>query len=242
MVRGRMGKRGKKKITVQGKDGEAAKPAGSPPSGESTHDGEDSPGKIVSLPLDETHETEEEQRSQRELELLDKYQRLMAEFDNFRKRVRRDAADHDRVIRGRLLLKILPVLDDYDRAQKLPSNEEIKEETKDREALLTILRRLAEILEREGLEPMETAAGDGFDPEFHEAIGALPSEEIPAQHVLDIFELGYRFEKKPLRPARVMVSTGPAAVRLEEESRDKGEACDPEEISPDGTNRPDPDE
>ncbi|MBU1699425.1 MAG: nucleotide exchange factor GrpE [Candidatus Eisenbacteria bacterium] len=238
MVRGKMGRRGKEQGEAEVKDAVAATSNDSTPSMTPSENEEGLTGKVVGLTQDEEPGSEEEQRSYRELELLDKYQRLLAEFDNFRKRARREAEDQDRLSRGRLLLKILPVLDDYDRAQKSFS----EGERSDSEALLTILRRLAEILSREGLEPIGMAVGDGFDPAFQEAIGALPSEEIPAQHVLDIFERGYHFDKRLLRPARVMVSTGPAATQQDEVSREEAEACDPEERSPDGTNRPHPDE
>jgi molecular chaperone GrpE len=150
--------------------------------------------------------TGEEGPSLRERELEDRYLRLLADFDNFRKRVRREQEELDARIKAEMIRRILPILDDYDRARGAAGP---TEHPTDRDALLGILGRLAQALEQEGLEPIPAGPGDPFDPEIHEAIGTAPSEHIPEHRILEVFERGYRFRGKLLRPVRVLVSSGP---------------------------------
>jgi molecular chaperone GrpE len=171
----------------------------------------------------------------REEELLDRIARLMADFDNYRKRVRREQEEADHSIRSRLILKLLPILDDYDRARGAAGP---LEHPADRDALLMILGRLAEVLEREGLTPIEVQPGDPFDPVAHEAIGTASSPAIPAQHVLDVFERGYLFTGRLLRPARVFVSSGEGDEGPEGAGKSSTRDGDQDD---DGSDRKDPD-
>jgi molecular chaperone GrpE len=163
----------------------------------------------------------------------------MADFDNFRKRVRKDGEEAEQKIRGRLAMRLLPVLDDYDRARGAAGP---TEHTTDRDALLMILARLSDTLAREGLEPIDASAGDPFDPVRHEAIGTVPSQGIPAQHVVDVFERGYSFNGRLLRPTRVLVSSGPEGAGSEAHAKgDTGGSRESEETPDHGPDRLDPD-
>lgn len=177
--------------------------------------------------------TESEQRLQEQLT------RLMADFDNYRKRVRKEQADVDLSIRGRLIEKLLPILDDYDRARGAAGPQE---HPADRDVLLRILGRLADVLKGEGLSLIELQPGAPFDPSAHEAIGTAYSESIPAQHVMDVFEPGYVFNGQLLRPARVLVSMGVEGSRDRESRAPEATRTGDGDKADDGADRKDSDE
>jgi molecular chaperone GrpE len=133
-------------------------------------------------------------------EYLDALQRLKAEFDNYRKRTLRDRDALVARASERLVVALLPVLDDLGRALEAA---ESHEEAKLEEGVRLVHRALAEALVREGLAEIET---DGtFDPNVHEALLAQPSDAEPGS-VLDVVQKGYRLGDHVLRPARVIVS------------------------------------
>jgi molecular chaperone GrpE len=98
---------------------------------------------------------------------------------------------------------LIPILDDFRRAMKV--------ETADKEyakGIELIDQRLFEALKKAGLEPIE-AAGKLFDPNLHQAVVRVQSEEFPDQTVLEEFQSGYNFKGKLLRPAMVKVAVRP---------------------------------
>ncbi len=137
---------------------------------------------------------------------LEQHQRLLAEFDNFRKRIERDQARHALWTRAELLKALLPTLDDLDRARAAL---EPGQKTFDTQGMLIIMDRLAEVLEREGLSLVEAAPGDDFEPEIHEAVLTIPSDEFPEGCVAEVLEKGYRVGDRLLRPAKVAVTRPP---------------------------------
>ncbi len=142
----------------------------------------------------------------REMIPLEQHQRLLAEFDNYRKRTDRERERTGFWARAELLREILPVLDDMNRARGALKP---KEKTFDRDGILIIMDRLAEVLKGEGLELIETSSGDVFDPEIHEAVLTVPSAELPEGRVADVLEKGYRVGDRLLRPAKVVVTRAP---------------------------------
>ena len=132
----------------------------------------------------------------------DKYLRLYAEFDNFRKRTMRERGDLIRNAGMDVLEKLLPVLDDFDRAAADPS-EDVEAV---REGRQLIHNKLRQLLEAQGLTRMEVAAGDAFDVDLHEAITNIPapSPEL-AGKVEDVVEPGYMLNDKIMRYAKVVV-------------------------------------
>jgi molecular chaperone GrpE len=183
-------------------------------------------------------EAPEPQPSPREQELLDSLARAMADFDNFRKRVRREQAQADHETRSQLVSRLLPILDDYDRARGAAGP---TEHPTDREVLLRILGGLADVLEREGLTSIQVEPGDSFDPSIHEAIGTTYSQGVPAQHIVEVFERGYFFRERLLRPARVLVSLGVGETSSESEGNSDGSG-EPGDKKNHESDRPDPDE
>src|SRR3989449_6437860 len=133
-------------------------------------------------------------------ELIDTLQRVKAEFDNYRKRAARDQESLVARAGERIVKELLPVLDDLERALEAA---ESHEEAKLEEGVKLVHRQLEQILEREGLAPVET---DGkFDPHIHEALLTQPSAAEEGS-VIEVLQKGYRLGDRVLRPARVVVA------------------------------------
>ena len=134
----------------------------------------------------------------------DKYLRLSAEFDNYRKRTLKEKAELIKNGGEKTLTAILPVLDDFERALK---NMEASEETKAmKEGVELIFNKFQKILGQEGLQKIETE-GQPFDTDFHEAIALIPapSEELKGK-ILDCVQTGYMLNEKVIRHAKVAVA------------------------------------
>ena len=160
---------------------------------------------------EETQETSEEQAPVEEVKeevdelqvAKDKYIRLYSEFENFRKRTAKEKIDLIQTANENLILSILPVLDDVDRAQK--SFEEAEDVKALKEGVNLVFEKLAKILEQKGLEKMEVQ-GEVFDAEIHEAITQIPSpsDEMKGK-IIDVVEKGYKLGEKVIRFAKVVI-------------------------------------
>lgn len=126
---------------------------------------------------------------------------LMAEFDNYRKRVTREKADIIKNAAERVLLEMLPIVDDFERA--LAATTDSTESL--REGMRLIYNKLIKYLEHNGVKAMDTD-GKPFDPDFHEAIAKIPapSDELKGK-VVDTTTKGYMLNDKVLRHAKVAV-------------------------------------
>ena len=136
-------------------------------------------------------------------DLRDRLLRALADFDNFRRRAERDRSEYVQFAAMEMVRDLIPILDDFRRAMKV--------ETADKEyakGIELIDQRLFEALKKAGLEPIE-AAGKLFDPNLHQAVVRVQSEEFPDQTVLEEFQSGYNFKGKLLRPAMVKVAVRP---------------------------------
>ena len=134
----------------------------------------------------------------------DKYLRLAAEFDNYRKRTLKEKAELIKNGGEKTLTAILPVLDDFERALK---NMEANEATQAmKEGVELIFTKFNKVLEQEGLQKIETEGKD-FDVDFHEAIALIPapSEELKGK-ILDCVQTGYMLNDKVIRHAKVAVA------------------------------------
>lgn len=128
--------------------------------------------------------------------------RLQADFENFKKRIDRERLDHFRYATFDLLGRILPVLDNFERAitaarPGVPGDALI-------EGVALIQRQLLAELEAEGLRGMESV-GERFDPERHEAVATDPDSPLPPHTVTHVFQRGYFLHDRVLRPAMVRV-------------------------------------
>ena len=133
-------------------------------------------------------------------ELVDRLQRLQAEFENYRKRAARDQQALVARAHERLVKELLPVLDDLGRALEAA---EQHEEAALEDGVRLVHRQLVDVLAKEGLNEIET---DGaFDPHVHEALLSQPSDEETGT-VLEVLQKGYRLGDHVLRPARVTIA------------------------------------
>jgi molecular chaperone GrpE len=102
--------------------------------------------------------------------------------------------------------EILPILDDFERAQKSESSD-----AGYRKGIELIYQRLADTLKKIGLEPIEVPPGTPFDPNLHQAVVRAETEDAGDNTVLEEFQRGYNFKGKLLRPAMVKVAVRPAS-------------------------------
>jgi len=135
-------------------------------------------------------------------EYLDTLQRLKAEFDNYRKRVARDQQELAARAHERLVRRLVPVLDDLERALEAAADHE---EAKLEEGVRLVHRELADALVSEGLA--EIATEGKFDPHTQEALLAQPSDAEEGT-VIQVLQKGYTLGDRVLRPARVVISAG----------------------------------
>lgn len=134
-------------------------------------------------------------------EVLDDLRRVAADFDNYRKRVAREQAQLYARAGERVVAKLLPVLDDLERALEAAEHHE---EAKVLEGVRMTKDALAGVLASEGVE--EIGAEGPFDPHVHEALLTQPGEGVESGHVLQVIQRGYRIGDVVLRPARVVVA------------------------------------
>ena len=136
-------------------------------------------------------------------ELKDKYLRVFAEFENFRKRSNRQRLELMKTAAEDTISSLLPVLDDFDRAKKSADAPDSGEQFS--EGVELVYQKLYRILKAQGLTAMESNE-QPFDPEFHEAITEIPAptEELKGK-VIDTVETGYLLKDKIIRHAKVVV-------------------------------------
>lgn len=141
--------------------------------------------------------TELEAARQERDEYLDALRRLKAEFENSRKRQERERSRILETASERLVVELLPVLDNLDRA--------LEAEGDIREGVRVTRDQLADILGNEGLLPV-ASDGQPFDPNVHEAVMGQPSEDHEEGTILQTFQRGYVLNGKPIRVAKVVVA------------------------------------
>lgn len=139
--------------------------------------------------------------------LNDKYLRLAAEFENYKRLTQRDQREQIRFGNEQLLKELLPVLDNMERAIK--SARTNGGDTALVQGVELTLKQLSGILAKFGVQAIETTGRD-FDPNAHQAVSYGPSNDVPVNKVLDEFQKGYRLHDRILRAAMVSVSSGPA--------------------------------
>ena len=136
-------------------------------------------------------------------ELKDKYLRLLADFENYKKRTAKEVFEIRRTAAKKTISTLLPVLDDFDRAKMNAESDGTNEVFS--EGVNLVYDKLYKLLGTEGLEPMEST-GEDFDPELHEAITKIPAptEEMKGK-IIDTIEKGYRLNDIIIRYAKVVV-------------------------------------
>jgi molecular chaperone GrpE len=142
-------------------------------------------------------------------EAQDRYLRLAADFDNFRKRALKDREEAHHFGHQNLVKDLLPTVDNLERAleharkagDEAPASGLV-------EGVELVLRELHALLAKHGVVPID-ALGQPFDPALHEAMAQVPDAARPANTVVEVFQRGYQLRGRLLRPARVVVSRPP---------------------------------
>ncbi|MCK5862431.1 MAG: nucleotide exchange factor GrpE [Candidatus Hydrogenedentes bacterium] len=157
-------------------------------------------------------------------QLKDQLLRGRADFDNYRKRMLREMAQIRQTASAKLIQALLPALDNLERALAHTSAEDGFIE-----GVSMVYKQFQETFSSEGLEPVP-ALNEIFDPNIHDALATMPSEDIENGRILEEYERGYRLHDTVLRPARVIVSSGPLEVdKTENEIETESEETAPTE-------------
>ena len=138
-------------------------------------------------------------------ELKEKYLRLLAEFENYKRRTSKERAELFRSANQELMIALLPVLDDFDRARQHTATTTDVQALRD--GLEIVHNKLTKTLYQKGLQPMD-AVGQAFDAELHEAITQIPAASAEERgKIVDAVERGYYLNDKVLRHAKVVLGS-----------------------------------
>lgn len=144
----------------------------------------------------------------------DKYVRLVAEFDNFRKRTAREYSEMQESAQAKAFSALFPVVDNFERAfQDAPAEGDWApaDPTAFAKGMRLIRDQLRKVFADAGIQELP-ALGASFDPNLHDALTQMPHEEVPADHVAAVHARGWKKGERILRHAQVIVSTGPASA------------------------------
>ncbi len=145
--------------------------------------------------------------------LNDKYVRLAAEFENYKRLSQRDQRDQVRYGNEQILKELLPVVDNLERAIK--AAKDAGESHALVQGVELTLKQLTGTLTKFGVQSID-AVGHPFDPTTHQAVSQIPSDTVPDQHVAEEYQRGYRLHDRTIRAAMVAVSSGPSSSNSEE--------------------------
>ena len=134
----------------------------------------------------------------------DKFMRLFAEFENYKKRTNKERIELFKTASQEVMLAMLPILDDFERA--LTHIEEDKEAEELRKGVLLIYQKLVNTLEQKGLTKIDVKQGDVFSADDHEAVTQIPapSEDLKGR-IIDVIECGYTLGEKVIRFPKVVI-------------------------------------
>jgi molecular chaperone GrpE len=144
-------------------------------------------------------------------EIYDRMLRIAADFDNWKKRARRDQADGEMQAKESVLRDFLEIVDSLERATIVWADGKEIDAKSVRDGVDLVLRQFRSKLERYDVKPME-ATGVPFDPRMHEAVSQIPSATVTPGLVLHELQKGYLIGEKLLRPAMVVVAAAPSAT------------------------------
>jgi molecular chaperone GrpE len=139
----------------------------------------------------------------------DLLRRKHAEFENYRKRIEREQKEFVSYATSELVLEILPVLDNLERALGSAQSDESSSEKQIREGVAIIYRQFGDILQKAGLREL-TALGEDFDPHVHQAVARVETTDHREGEILDVLQKGYFLKDRLLRPAMVRVGHNPS--------------------------------
>lgn len=159
--------------------------------------------KKTSLRKKDKNEEKLQELGQKLDEMNDKYLRLFSEFDNFRKRTQKERVELFKTASEDVMISLLPVLDDFERALKAVDENGADENHK--EGIELIYNKFKNTLNQKGLQSLDSM-GQEFDTDFHEAITNIPAPSPDMKgKVVDVVEKGYKLNDKVIRFAKVVV-------------------------------------
>ena len=161
-----------------------------------------------SAPAELSPDERVEQLVQENEELQDKFVRLMADFDNYRKRASKEKSDVIQFGNEGLLKDILPLIDNIERLLTYSYGEGSWKSFQ--EGIELVLAEMNKTLATYGVEPIE-ALGKAFDPNIHQAIQRSETDEVDANTVLEVYQKGYLYRSRLPRPSLVVVAVAPKA-------------------------------
>ena len=183
---------------VQGDEGSLEQPAAEKPADASAEQASEQPADAAAPDPTEV-------LMQQLAEANDRNLRLMAEFDNYRRRTAKEQLELIETANGKLLEKLSEVQDNFERA--FASENKAKDLEAFEKGMQMIYNQFAKILTDAGLEQIDPTGAE-FDPNCHEALMQQPSETVPEGHVVTVFQKGYKLKNKILKTAKVIVSSG----------------------------------
>ena len=133
-------------------------------------------------------------------ELTDRYKRMMAEFENYKKRSTKDRENLYNSLIGDIVTSILPVVDNLEKAVDAKTEDEVY-----KDGVKLVQKQLLDILERYGVKTIETV-GKTFDPSLHEAVSHIEDESKGEQEIVEEYRKGYTIGTKVIRHAMVVVA------------------------------------
>lgn len=139
----------------------------------------------------------------------DKFLRLNAEFDNYKKRIGKEHEERLRYATLPLMKDLAGVIDNLSRALEHAEDDPQDDGAGLREGIEMVLKQILDTAARYGMEPIK-AKGEAFDPTVHEAMAIVETDELPENQVVEEFQTGYRLHDRVIRPAMVSVSKRPA--------------------------------
>jgi len=136
-------------------------------------------------------------------QLNDKYLRLNAEYQNYRKRVEKEKADIFKYGTEKLILDLLPMMDNFERALSLKNTEKMDQKILD--GIVMIKKSFDDFFDKNGVKKIE-ALGQPFDPVMHHAVMTESVEDSASEHVIEVLQEGYLLNDKVIRTSMVKVS------------------------------------
>lgn len=170
------------------------------------NDSSNEPVPVAPAPAPEPATVLTDDQSQAELETLkDRHLRLQADFDNFRKRTQRERSELQVRATEDLVAELLPVLDHFELGLRMAAAQQAAPAVRD--GFQMVYDQLLAVLRKVGVTTFE--ASGRFDPHLHEAVTHAPSPDHPADTIVSQLRRGYKLGERLLRPAQVVVSSGP---------------------------------
>lgn len=185
-------------------------------------EGDSSPEPVESqAPSDEAADNDHSSAQTEEIDWKDKYLRLHADWENYRKRMDEQRSDERARATENLMKELIPLIDDMKNALEWADKNGSSEMTNGFKAIDTKFRCA---LEKHGLQEIDPA-GEAFDPLMHQAVSTVPDDSVYDETVRDVYQKGYKLGIKVIRPAMVTITTGGEkrpAEDLNDSQKDEG--------------------